>query len=181
LKRLYVLVFCLLIATSFAEIKGDAKKKSDPLYMDLPDNLHHGFPQVVTLYINDKFVQEEADAIEISMASSPYGPGVVHTDDGAFRETIKYNGEKTVSFGIRSDTMPGQLTSVAVGFYKTKIVPGNTYPDTMSGSEFAGYNCNNENSEIFCEGCIGCAKAVGTIVREYGVSWSKHSIQLPDR
>ncbi len=181
MKRLYVLVFCLLIATSFAEIKGDAKKKSDPLYMDLPDNLHHGFPQVVTLYINDKFVQEEADAIEISMASSPYGPGVVHTDDGAFRETIKYNGEKTVSFGIRSSTMPGQMTSISVGFYKTKVV--DTMPDTFNDPAFSGYNCNNENIDIFCgEGeCLVCAKAVAALVREYGVSWSRHSIQLPDR
>ncbi|MCM2325064.1 MAG: hypothetical protein NDI94_01255 [Candidatus Woesearchaeota archaeon] len=188
-----IIISILLMSIVYAEevlpwAEGEAKSNGDPLYMEMPENVHQMIPVSVKVYINDEKIKKEAMYAEISVGSStPYGISRKITLDpsGEFRQTMPYNGEKTLEFGFRPSEYHGQSSSAYVTFYKIKKVEGKDWPDTSSvDSEFKNYNCHIETNKLMCsskEGCIICNLPIGTIIREYQISRSEDTVSPPSR
>jgi hypothetical protein len=169
--------------------QGTPKSTKDPLYLEMPDNVHYMVPTTVKVYINDPIIRENAQYVEIEPGNSnPYstsGNQISITGGGAFRQTMKYDGEEIIEFGFRPTDGIGYINSVVVKFYMTKETPINEYPDTHDEtSPFFGYNCHYETNELLCskdEGCRICNYIVGVVIKDFMVNDVEESISIPNR
>ena len=87
--------------------QGTPKSTKDPLYLEMPDNVHYMVPTTVKVYINDPIIRENAQYVEIEPGNSnPYstsGNQISITGGGAFRQTMKYDGEEKYRYLFASD------------------------------------------------------------------------------
>jgi hypothetical protein len=199
MKKIFITLFLIIILSVFfagfvsAEellpwLGGDAKSNKDPIFIEMPNDVHQMMPVTVKVYINDELVKKEAQFVEISAGSAnPYSLNEKISIDpsGIFRQTMAYSGQSVIEFGFRPSEYNGQSSSVSVTFYKIKKAAGKEWPDTSSAdSEFRNYECHIETNKIMCDskdGCMICNQPLGSARREYFISKSVDSVSPPSR
>jgi hypothetical protein len=195
MKKFFLsLLVVILLSLTFVNIvyayelnSADAKSIKDPLFIEMPDNLHVGKDYTIKIYINDPIIKKEAEYIVFTGSNYPYSINSkkFHYDSGGYyRIVMPYNGEDFVEFGYRILSMPGPTSSLGVSFSKAKKAPSMDYPDVHNpDSEFYRYNCHLERNDLFCtekNGCHICHIIMGAVSRQYIVSPSKVSFSLPE-
>ena len=168
----------------------DVTKKSDPLFLDIPDEIYINNPVEATVYINDEITQKQANYVIIETSNCyPYSIGsdeVVSTSSGMFTGAMRYNGQKTIRFGFRPIDRSGSISQMSVFFVQAEIIPGSEFPDTYSDdSEYHDYNCHREYNSLLCSdtvnGCIVCYKYVSGVRRSFVVGSSVAEATPPSR
>ncbi|MBT4352460.1 hypothetical protein HOD20_08045, partial [archaeon] len=199
MKKQIKLIFLLLLTIIFSQIttayfgnqwiEGESKSTKDPLYIDMPDEVHQMVPTTVKVYINDPIILENAQYAEIEPGNSNAymlsGNKFSLIGGGAFRKTMVYNGEKSFEFGFRPTDRIGLSNSVKVTFYMAKKAPSKEQVDTRDEeSPFFGYDCHWETNDLLCseeEGCQICNHPVGLVMKYFMVSETDESVSIPTR
>ena len=194
MRALILIIIFLLSNTTVIlsqnNIENEATKETDPLYIDIPDNIYVNMPVDVTVYINDEITKNQANYVLID-AGNPYAyttgsDVVVSSAAGAFKGAMNYEGKDVIQFGFTPQDRSGGNSLLMVSFVYAEVIPGNQFPDTTSpDSKYYGYLSSSEYNSIICDdettGCIVVYKIISQVKRSFVIGSSIKSATPPAR